>query len=88
MEKGRKKKQKERGRKRALWNVLEFGGSGWEKKRKEGKKRKEKSKGTCVKVIKRGGKKGKKEGNVVHLWRRKKEGKKGKKEGNAIIIFS
>ena len=42
MEKGRKKKQKERGRKRALWNVLEFGGSGWEKKRKEGKKKKRK----------------------------------------------
>ena len=81
MEKGRKKKQKERGRKRALWNVLEFGGSGWEKKRKEGKKRKEKSKGTCVKVIKRG-----------EMWYvcggEKKRGKKGKKEGNAIIIFS
>ena len=39
-EKGKKKKK--RGRKRALWNVLEFGGSGWEKKRKEGKKKKRK----------------------------------------------
>ena len=36
---------------RALWNILEFGGSGREKKRKEGKK--EKSKGTCVEEKKR-----------------------------------
>ena len=36
-EKGERKKRK---RKRVLWNVLEFGGSGREKKRKEGKKRK------------------------------------------------
>ena len=36
-EKGERKK---RNRKRVLWNVLEFGGSGGEKKRKEGKKRK------------------------------------------------
>ena len=36
-EKGERKKRK---RKRVLWNVLEFGGSGGEKKRKEGKKRK------------------------------------------------
>ena len=36
-EKGERKKRK---RKRVLWNVLEFGGSGREKKRKEGKKKK------------------------------------------------
>ena len=47
--KGRKNK---RGRMRALWNILEFGGSGREKKRKEGKK--EKSKSTCVEEKKRG----------------------------------
>ena len=40
------KKKKERGRRRALWNILGLGGSGMEKERKEGKK--EKSKGTCV----------------------------------------
>ena len=39
--KGKKKKKerkKERGRRRALWYIVEFGGSGREKKRKEGKK--------------------------------------------------
>ena len=49
----RKKKKIER--KRALWNVLEFGGSGREKRGK--KKKKEKSKGTCVEEKKRGKKK-------------------------------
>ena len=34
-EKGKKKKTKRRGRKRALWNVPEFGGSGREKESKE-----------------------------------------------------
>ena len=59
----RKKKEKERGRRRALWNILGLGGSGMEKERKEGKK--EKSKGTCVEEKKRGKKKKKKEGNAV-----------------------
>ena len=61
----RKKKEKERGRRRALWNILGLGGSGMEKERKEGKK--EKSKGTCVEEKKRGEKKEgkrKKEGNM------------------------
>ena len=39
------KKKKRRGRKRALWNVPEFGGSGGEKESKEWNK--ENSKGTC-----------------------------------------
>ena len=47
-----KKKMK---RKKESWNVLEFGGSGRDKKRKEVKK--EKCKGTCVEEKKRGGKK-------------------------------
>ena len=38
-EKGRKKIKKERERKRALWNVLEFGGSGREKRGKKEKKK-------------------------------------------------
>ena len=42
-------------RKKESWNVLEFGGSGRDKKRKEVKK--EKCKGTCVEEKKRGGKK-------------------------------
>ena len=55
----RKKKEKERGRRRALWNILGLGGSGMEKERKE--REKENSKGTCVKEKKRGKKeKGKK----------------------------
>ena len=72
-EKGERKKkiEKEKGRKRALKNVLEFGGSGREKRgkkerkkrvrvrrrKKEGKKRRKY--GTCVEK-KRGGKKKKK----------------------------
>ena len=44
-----------KGRRRALWSILEFGGSDREKKRKEGKK--EKNKGTCVEKKKRGKKK-------------------------------
>ena len=36
--KKKKERKKERGRRRALWYILEFGGSGREKKRKEGKK--------------------------------------------------
>ena len=65
--KGRKNK---RGRLRALWNILEFGGSGREKKSKctcvEEKKRGEKKEnkrrkcGTCVEEKKRGEKKEKK----------------------------
>ena len=51
--------RKKKGRRRALWNVLELGGSGMEKERKE--REKENSKGTCVKEKKRGKKeKGKK----------------------------
>ena len=49
----REKKNEER--KKESWNVLEFGGSGRDKKRKEVKK--EKCKGTCVEEKKRGGKK-------------------------------
>ena len=71
--------RKKKGRRRALWSILEFGGSDREKKRKEGKK--EKNKGTCVEKKKRGKKKRKKEGNAVRMWRRKKE-------GNTIVIFS
>ena len=67
-EKGRKKIEKEKVRKRALKNVLEFGGSGREKRgKKERKKR--------VRVRRRR-KEGKKEGNMVRVWRRKKEEKK------------
>ena len=47
----RERNKENKKRKRALWNVLEFGGSGREKKRKEVKK--EKSKGTCVEEKKR-----------------------------------
>ena len=47
------KKKKERERKSALWNVLEFGGSGREKRGKKEKKE-EKSKGTCVEEKKKG----------------------------------
>ena len=72
-----KEKKKERERERVLWNVLEFGESGREKKKR-----------VRVRVWRR--KKGKKKkGIMVRVWRRKKEGKKRKKEeGNAITIFS
>ena len=43
----RKKKKKKKKRKKESWNVLEFGGSGRDKKWKEVKK--EKCKGKCVK---------------------------------------
>ena len=49
--------RKKKGKKES-WNVLEFGGSGRDKKRKEVKK--EKCKGTCVEEKKRGEKKEKK----------------------------
>ena len=73
----RKKRERERERERVLWNVLEFGESGREKKKR-----------VRVRVWRR--KKGKKKKrNLVRVWRRKKEGKKRKKEeGNAITIFS
>ena len=49
------KKKKKKRRKKESWKVLEFGGSGRDKMRKEVKK--EKCKGTCVEEKKRGGKK-------------------------------
>ena len=48
----RKKKKEKKKRKKESWNVMEFGGSGRDKKRKEVKK--EKCKGTCVEEKKRG----------------------------------
>ena len=59
----RERNKENKKRKRALWNVLEFGGSGREKKRKEVKK--EKSKGTCVEEKKREKKK-------KEIWMKKK----------------
>ena len=61
-EKGERRKEK-RG---PVWDVLERGGSGLGKKRKEGKKEK-KSKGTCVEEKKRGKKRRK------YGWKEKKK---------------
>ena len=69
-------------RRRAQWNVLEFGGSGRLQKRKEVKK--EKCKGTCVKEKKKGKKKKR---NVIRGWRIKKEGKKGKKKEETLSQY-
>ena len=69
-----------KGRRRALWSILEFGGSDREKKRKEGKK--EKNKGTCVEEKKRGGEKKEKRKESPRVWREKK-----KRKNIYIIIF-
>ena len=66
--------RKKKGRRRALWSILEFGGSDREKKRKEGKK--EKNKGTCVEEKKRGKKNGKKKEMQYVCGGEKKRGKK------------
>ena len=63
MEKGRKKKIE---RKRALWNVLEFGGSGREKR---GKKKKKKRVRVRVWRRKKEGKK--EEGKKKEIWMKK-----------------
>ena len=70
----RRSAKKKKGRRRALWSILEFGGSDREKKRKEGKK--EKNKGTCVEEKKRGKKKGKKKEMQYVCGGEKKRGKK------------
>ena len=68
-----RKKKKERERERVLWNVLEFGESGREKKkrvrvrvwrRKKGKKKR--NYGTCVEEKKRGKKKEKRRRKCYH----------------------
>ena len=70
---------------RALWNILEFGGSGREKKRKEGKK--EKSKGTCVEEKKRGKKKEKRKKKEMPCVEDKKRGKKKEKKKEMLSQY-
>ena len=77
-------------RKKESWNILEFGGSVRNKKRKEVKK--ERCRGTCVEEKK---KEKKEESNAVRVWRIKKEGKKKEKKRkkrkwyhNIFIILS
>ena len=78
-EKGERRKEK----RCSVWNVLECGGSGREKRGK--KEKKEKSKGTCVEGKKREKKKKekrKKEGDMDE-----KKGEKRKRKRNTVCVW-